>query len=253
MDGTGRRNPGGRAAVRSVAAALAVPLLLVAGLWLTAGVLAPSYTTSLIAGVAWCVLAIMGLNRLARPTAVRRAVRVSTAVCAVALAGAFWWTSVRDVRVDEDVAVGVAASELAEPAGPVAEAPPSGAGTRPAAMTATPAPERDVQVLDGPVQALSHSASGRAAVVELARGGRVLTLTGFEIDPGPDVRVYLAAGNPRTDADVDDFRSLGALKGNVGDQQYRIPRGLDLDRYDTVVFWCVPFSNAIARAPLRPS
>lgn len=47
-----------------------------------------------------------------------------------------------------------------------------------------------------------------------------------------------------------EFRDLGPLKGSRGDQQYEIPRGVDLDRYRTVVFWCVPFSQALARARL---
>ena len=92
-----------------------------------------------------------------------------------------------------------------------------------------------------------HSASGTARVVRLAGGGRRLTLSdGFEIDPGPQVRVYLA-----TDASGATFEDIGALKGSKGDQQYAIPRGVDLGRYDTVVFWCVPFSQSLASAALR--
>ena len=36
-----------------------------------------------------------------------------------------------------------------------------------------------------------------------------------------------------------------------GRAQYEIPRGLDLDRYSTVVIWCRAFSANFARAPLR--
>lgn len=93
----------------------------------------------------------------------------------------------------------------------------------------------------------SHSASGTARVLALAAGGRRLTLSdGFEIDPGPQVRVYLA-----TDAAAGTFKDIGALKGTKGNQQYAIPAGVDLARYDTVVFWCVPFSQSLASAALR--
>ena len=66
----------------------------------------------------------------------------------------------------------------------------------------------------------------------------MLTLTNFEVDNGPDLRVYLVAGPARDESEVEDFEDLGALKGNKGNQQYDIPRGLDLesllDRRDLV-------------------
>jgi hypothetical protein len=83
-------------------------------------------------------------------------------------------------------------------------------------------------------------------VVKLAAGGRRLTLSeGFEIDPGPQVRVYLA-----TDGAAKTFKDIGALKGSKGNQQYAIPASIDLARYDTVVFWCVPFTQSLASAAL---
>ena len=93
----------------------------------------------------------------------------------------------------------------------------------------------------------SHSADGTARVVKLAAGGRRLTLSdGFEIDPGPKVRVYLA-----TDESGTTYKDLGELKGSRGDQQYEIPASVSLTRYDTVVFWCVPFSVSLATAQLE--
>lgn len=115
--------------------------------------------------------------------------------------------------------------------------------------TPTSGPRRNVVVLSGAVTPRSHSASGTARIVALARGGRRLTLSdGFEIDPGPQVRVYLA-----TDASGATFHDVGALKGSRGSQQYAIPTGLDLASHDTVVFWCVPFSQSLASATLKPA
>ena len=57
------------------------------------------------------------------------------------------------------------------------------------------------------------------------------------------MRVYLA-----TDAGGETFKDIGALKGSKGTQQYAIAAGIDLARYDTVVFWCVPFSQSLASA-----
>ena len=78
----------------------------------------------------------------------------------------------------------------------------------------------------------------------------MLTFSDFDVDPGAGgLRVYLHAGKTTSD-DLGDFVDLVGLKGNKGDQQYRLPADLDLRRYSTVVIWCVPFSTRIAQAPL---
>lgn len=111
----------------------------------------------------------------------------------------------------------------------------------------------NVELLNGPVRAVSHDARGRAAVV-LSSGRRYLTLRRFRIDPGPRVRVYLVPKGVRGDSRVRrDYKDLGRLEGNVGNQQYRIPGSVDLRRYRTVIFWCVPFTTTLARADLRRS
>ena len=109
---------------------------------------------------------------------------------------------------------------------------------------------KNVELLHGAVRAVGHDAKGRAAVV-LTGGRRVLTLRNFQIDPGPQVRVYLVPRGVKGDGDVrKDFKDLGKLKGNKGNQQYRIPGSVDLRRYRSVIFWCVPFTQTLARANL---
>ena len=115
-----------------------------------------------------------------------------------------------------------------------------------------------VEQYSGKVVTMAHEARGRAAIVR-KDGRRLLTLSrGFRVDPGPKVRVYLVAGRVRDDDDVKDTVDLGPLKGSKGSQQYRLPtrhkgKRLNLAKYRTVVFWCVPFTTAMARAELRPS
>lgn len=97
----------------------------------------------------------------------------------------------------------------------------------------------------------SHPTSGIAEV--LTDGTRrVLRFEDFETDNGPDLNVYLVAAAP--DAPVGelaaDFVDLGDLKGNIGAQNYDIPDDVDLDRYTTVVVWCVRFGVAFGAAPL---
>jgi hypothetical protein len=131
--------------------------------------------------------------------------------------------TLRDKEVDETVATGA----------PVREAK-----ARPA---------ENVQVASGSFQSVAHDGRGDVAVVRLAGGKRVVTLTDFETSSGPDLRLYLSTGDP-ADGGLGDFKDLGALKGNKGNQQYELPRGLDLRRYSTVVVWCrafsVPFTSA---------
>ncbi|HYN32216.1 MAG TPA: DM13 domain-containing protein, partial [Ilumatobacteraceae bacterium] len=83
---------------------------------------------------------------------------------------------------------------------------------------------------------------------------RFLRFEDFETDNGPDLNVYLSSAAP--DASVDqlgaDFVDLGDLKGNVGPQNFEIPTDVDLDRYSTVVVWCVRFGVAFGSADLIP-
>jgi hypothetical protein len=221
-----------------------VVLTLVAGVWFWSGVVAPDYWTTIAFGVAWFVACSVIFGRVgkARPE-LRPWVRGTFLACSAAAVLGFWWTSIRTTEVNERIVTGVPASEVAaadlggvDPLAPQPEAPAKAAP-----------PRRNVVVLAGAVKPRSHSASGRARVVRLASGARKLTLSdGFQIDPGPQVRVYLA-----TDATGKTYKDLGALKGSKGTQQYKIPAGTSLSRYDTVIFWCVPFSVSLASADLR--
>ena len=101
----------------------------------------------------------------------------------------------------------------------------------------------------------SHPTGGRAEVLGDGTGQRFLRFEDFRTDNGPDLNVYLSAAPPDAPAGqfTDDYVDLGDLKGNVGTQNYEIPRGLDLDRYSTVVVWCVRFSVAFGAAELAPA
>lgn len=221
--------------VPSLGAAVAVVAVLAAGVWLLAGVVAPDYAWSLGLGVAWFVVVGVMVGRLARRRpALRLALRGTFVVVAVLAASGFYWTSIRDEVVDEPVVVGVAAGRVPETDGPGAAS-------------------ANVTERRGDVEGLAHSSRGIASVVRLPDGRRFLTLTGFRTDNGPDLRVYLVSGEVDDNGDGDGFVDLGALKGNVGDQQYAIPPGTDLDRYATVVVWCRAFTVGFARAPLPPA
>jgi hypothetical protein len=94
-----------------------------------------------------------------------------------------------------------------------------------------------------------HNAEGVAKVIPLDDGARsmILRLENFDATNGPDLYVYLA-----TDNSASDFVNLGRLKGNIGNQNYDIPVGTDLSRYDSVLIWCQAFSVLFGSAELEP-
>ncbi len=97
-----------------------------------------------------------------------------------------------------------------------------------------------------------YAVSGQATYYELEDGTRTLRFEEFEADNGPDLYVYLtSASSADPDAAIDaDAIDLGVLKGNIGDQNYELPADVDLDRYDTVVIWCLRFNVGFGAADL---
>ena len=92
-----------------------------------------------------------------------------------------------------------------------------------------------------------HNAEGSARALPQSDGGYVLRLENFYSTPGPDLYVYLS-----TDKGIDDHISLGNLKANRGDQNYQIPVGTDLEKYDHVLVWCKPFGVLFGSAQIQP-
>jgi electron transfer DM13 len=45
--------------------------------------------------------------------------------------------------------------------------------------------------------------------------------------------------------------NLGRLKANIGNQNYQIPEGTDITKYDTVLIWCRAFSVLFGSADLK--
>lgn len=109
-----------------------------------------------------------------------------------------------------------------------------------------------VTLVSGEFMSRSHPTSGRVLVLNDGSEQRFLRFEDFRTDNGPDLNVWLSSAPP--DASVQDFLNdwidLGDLKGNVGAQNYEIPPSVDLDRYSTVLVWCVRFSVAFGAAPL---
>src|SRR5918996_4688545 len=92
----------------------------------------------------------------------------------------------------------------------------------------------------------THNAEGIAREINLENGKQFIRLENFEVTNGPDLYVYLA-----TDKSTSDFVDLGKLKANNGNQNYEVPEGTDLTKYDTVLIWCKSFSVLFGSADLK--
>jgi Electron transfer DM13 len=215
---------------------LAIPAttaIVLTGLWVIGGVITNDFGVAMWLTAAWMAVAGGAALVVALRSRVLRWSVLGAYGVTAAVAGVYLGSSV----FIDDVVHEQVATAPAEAAPVVGEPSP-----RPVAPS-------NVRLRSGRFEAVRHPATGAVTAIRLARGGRVLTLTDFEVDNGPDLRLYLVKGPARSEADVRDFVDLGALKGNRGNQQYELPAGLDLDRYSTAVIWCRAFSVLFARAP----
>ena len=108
----------------------------------------------------------------------------------------------------------------------------------------------------GRFYSILHPTAGTATIFQMGDGTRVLRLTSFSTSNGPDVHVYMVAADDAKDvATVQQagFIDLGVLKGNIGDQNYRLGSDLDLAKYRAVSIWCKRFSVNFGAAALRPT
>jgi hypothetical protein len=215
-----RTTSGGR-----VMAALAVVVALIAGVFVF-GRLASTEALAMVLTTGWFGLVLIG-GYLATRRRPDLRLPMGSAYGIVAVSALIWLglPMLRDAAVNERVATGAPAGEA-------------------------PGASGNVEVATGPFRAIAHPGSGTASVVELPSGVRKLTFTDFETDNGPDLRVYLSTGDPAKGGQLGNFEDLGALKGNVGDQQYDVPGGIDLDRFSNVVIWCRAFSVGFTSASL---
>jgi Electron transfer DM13 len=215
-----------RALLLAVAAAAATA----AGVWIAGGVISNDFQASMALTGAWfAAAAAIALASFKAGRSIGLPILAGYVIAATAIGGYLAATTLVDKTVNEVVV-------MADPV--------------PAAQAEQPERPRNVLESRGTFTSGEHTTTGTARVIRLASGRRVLTLTNFETDAGPDLRVRIVPGDS-TDGGADDATDLGALKGNKGDQQYDIPDSFR-SRDHTVVIWCRAFSALFGSAQLRP-
>lgn len=76
----------------------------------------------------------------------------------------------------------------------------------------------------------------------------------FQVGPGPKFHVYLVPEKnvlPSTNIAQTMFVDLGRLRAFKGSQNYPVPAGVDVAKFDTVVIWCEQFGVLISPAALK--
>ena len=96
-----------------------------------------------------------------------------------------------------------------------------------------------------------HEGTGDAGIFQNPDGSLVLRFENFDIQNGPDLEVYLVPGSDQTSL-AEGSIHLGALKGNIGDQNYELPSGIELapGAY-TALVWCEAFSVEFVGATIE--
>jgi len=93
--------------------------------------------------------------------------------------------------------------------------------------------------------ASKHDVKGSVVLIE-HDSDRILRFEDFETVNGPNLHIYLAS-----DQSAEDFVDLGPIKATKGNVNYEIPEDVDLEKYNTVLVYCVPFKVVFSLAELN--
>ena len=92
--------------------------------------------------------------------------------------------------------------------------------------------------------------SDRATIYQLEDETNVLRLEDLDVTNGPDLHVLLMVDSEGRDKSQ-GYIDLGKLKGNIGNQNYRIPDDVVVSDYHAVMTYCQPFHVVFSTAPLE--
>lgn len=107
-----------------------------------------------------------------------------------------------------------------------------------------------VAVGTGQFYGIDHAAEGTSTVYE-QDGRYVLRFEDdTDIQNGPDLYVWLIAGDAYEGGTPGDYIDLGKIKGNVGGQNYELPPEYDPTVHGAVLIWCLRFAVPFAAAPI---
>lgn len=105
---------------------------------------------------------------------------------------------------------------------------------------------QDVQLLfEGEFKARAHEVEGKALLIQDG-DKKILRFEDFDTINGPNLHIYLSS-----ELGDSDFIDLGKIKATKGNVNYELPSDVDLDKYNKVLVWCVPFKVLFSYASLE--
>ncbi len=117
-----------------------------------------------------------------------------------------------------------------------------------------PSSNEPKEVATGTFVEVAHEGFGDAKIIALGENESILRLENLDVLNGPDLRVLLSPSTYiKGKSDLGDYVELGELKGNKGDQNYEIPEGVNIAKYNSVVIYCKPFGVVFNVAKLDRS
>ncbi|WP_422735628.1 DM13 domain-containing protein [Micromonospora sp. WMMD729] len=117
-------------------------------------------------------------------------------------------------------------------------------------------PVAPVVLAEGTFITHEHDTSGTVRMVRNPDGSHQLEIDGLDTSDGPDLRVWLSDQKVRAGTagwrvfDDGRYAELGKLKGNHGDQVYRLAAGIDPAQFRSVSIWCKRFAVSFGAAEL---
>ena len=96
-----------------------------------------------------------------------------------------------------------------------------------------------------------HPTQGMVAIIN--KGGQKYLKfdRSFKSDSGPDLFVLLHRQDSPKQYQKSDYLSLGRLQKVAGTQMYKVPAGVDVKQFKSVVIWCRKFNATFGFAPLN--
>jgi hypothetical protein len=97
----------------------------------------------------------------------------------------------------------------------------------------------------GQFEPRAHEVAGRALLIQDGEQ-TIVRFEDFETINGPNLHIYLSA-----DLSGSDYIDLGPIRATQGNVNYIVPAGIDPEKYNKVLVWCVPFRVLFSYAQLQ--
>lgn len=102
---------------------------------------------------------------------------------------------------------------------------------------------------------VAHEGTGDVQLISLGQNSdTIVRLENLDVLNGPDLRVVLSkSSDVEKSGHLGEYVDLGALKGNKGNQNYVVPKNINVSEYHSVVVYCKAFRVVFNSANLVAS